>query len=107
MAANVPGIVWSALRALSLTEDPSDSPVRRHSESDKSYQPSIVDIAIVKAMLYRAKKLPPDLIDTILDMAEYWIHSTTHLDERISVMGGSEARENKFLVSISVLRALV
>lgn len=102
MAANVPSIVWSALRALSLTEVPRDSPVRRHSEGDKSYQPSIVDVAVVKAMLYRAKKLPADLIDTILDMAEYWIHTSTHLDERISVMGGSEARENRFLVSISL-----
>ncbi|KAL7906530.1 hypothetical protein GGI35DRAFT_458348 [Trichoderma velutinum] len=98
MAANVPSIVWSALRALSLTEVPRDSPVQRHSEGDKSYEPSIVDIAVVKAMLYRAKKLPPDLIDAILDMAEYWIHSTTHLDDRISIMGGSEARENRFLL---------
>lgn len=103
MAANVPSIVWSALRALSLTEVPRDSPVQRQIEGDKSgYQPSIVDVAVVKAMLYRAKKLPADLIDTILDMAEYWIHSSTHLDERISVMGGSEARENRFLVSISL-----
>ncbi|KAL7947600.1 hypothetical protein V8C42DRAFT_318221 [Trichoderma barbatum] len=98
MAANVPGIIWSALRALSLNEVPRDSPVRRHVEGDKPYEPFLVDIAVVKAMLYHAKKLPPDLIDTILDMAEYWIHSTTQLHDRISILGGSEARENRFLL---------
>lgn len=103
MAANVPGIVWSALRALSLNEVARDSPIRRHVDGDKPYEPSLVDVAVVKAMLYRAKKLPPDLVDAILDMAEYWIHSTTQSRERISILGGKEERENRFLASICIL----
>ena len=102
MAANVPGIIWSALRALNLNEVARDGPSRRSSSAsdDRPYEPSLVDIALVKAMLIRAKKLPPDLVDTILDMAEYWAHSTTRLDERIGILGGNEERENRFLARI-------
>ncbi|KAL6872489.1 hypothetical protein HDV57DRAFT_505317 [Trichoderma longibrachiatum] len=100
MAANVPGIIWSALRALNLNEVVRDSPTRRDSSasSDSPYEPSLVDIALVKAMLIRAKQLPPDLVDAVLDMAEYWAHSTTRLDERIGILGGNEERENRFLL---------
>lgn len=102
MAANVPGIIWSALRALNLNEVVRDSPTRRDSSasSDSPYEPSLVDIALVKAMLIRAKQLPPDLVDAVLDMAEYWAHSATRLDERIGILGGNEERENRFLARI-------
>jgi hypothetical protein len=99
MSINIPSIIWSAMRALGLNEVTREDPVRHHIEDDNSYEPSPVDIAVVRAMLYRAKKLPPDLIDAIFDFAEYWAHSTTQLHERVSIMGGSEDRENKFLVS--------
>ncbi|RFU76027.1 hypothetical protein TARUN_6237 [Trichoderma arundinaceum] len=98
MAVNIPGIVWSAIRALGLDEVTRENPIRRHVEGDKPYEPSPVDIAVVRAMLFRAKKLPPDLIDTIFDFAEYWAHSTTQLHERINILGGNEDREDRFLL---------
>jgi hypothetical protein len=103
MAANVPGIIWSALRALNLNEVTRDTTAQQSSSEsgDRPYEPSLVDIALVKAMLIRAKKLPPDLVDAVLDMAEYWAHSTTRLDERIGILGGNEERENRFLARIS------
>ncbi|KAL7934721.1 hypothetical protein V8C35DRAFT_301680 [Trichoderma chlorosporum] len=90
MAANIPTVVWSALRALNIVDAPG--------EAERNYEPSLVDVAVVKAMLYRAKKLPPDLVDAILDMAEYWLRSTTRLDESIEIIGSNKRRENRFLL---------
>ncbi|KAH6604446.1 hypothetical protein Trco_007892 [Trichoderma cornu-damae] len=96
MAVNMPGIVWSAIRALGLDEVSRENPLR----FGDPYWPSPVDIAVVRAMLFRSKKLPHDLIDAVFDFAEYWAHSMTHLDESIHIRGGNEERENRFLVSI-------
>lgn len=98
MAVNVPGVVWSAMRALGLDEVARNDAAQGNSEGKENYEPSPVDIAVVRAMLFRAKKLPPDLVDAIFDFAEYWAHTTTELHERMNIMGGNEERENRFLV---------
>lgn len=101
MAVNIPGIVWSAMRALGLnatTAEDDEEPIQHHAERHSLYEPSPIDIAVVRAMLCRAKQLPPDLIDAIFDFAEYWAHSTTQLHESISIMGGNPDREDRFLL---------
>jgi hypothetical protein len=101
MAVNIPGIVWSAMRALGLnaaTPEDDDEPIQHHAEHQKGYEPSPIDIAVVRAMLCRSKKLPPDLIDAIFDFGEYWAHSTTELHQSIHIMGAHPDRENRFLL---------
>ncbi|PNP45103.1 hypothetical protein TGAM01_v206794 [Trichoderma gamsii] len=100
MSVNIPDIVWSAMRALGLnTSSPEDDdePIQHHAEHHQ-YEPSPIDIAVVRAMLCRTKKLPPDLIDAIFDFGEYWAHSTTQLHESIFISGGNPDREDKFLL---------
>lgn len=100
MSVNIPGIVWSAMRALGLnasSPEDDDEPIQHHAEH-RRYEPSPIDIAVVRAMLCRSKRLPPDLIDAIFDFGEYWAHSTTQLHENIFISGGNPDREDRFLL---------
>jgi hypothetical protein len=73
--------------------------------ADGGYDPSPMDVFVVREMLSRAIRLPPDIVDVIFDYAEYWAHSTNYIDyleehkEPMRVTGSSEL-ENRFLVSI-------
>lgn len=62
------------------------------------YEPSILDVLVVKAMLNRAFALPLELIDTVLDMAEYWPHSSAVVQIRKTVHGGRRGLEDQLLV---------
>jgi hypothetical protein len=73
------------------------------------YEPSVLDVLVVKAMLNKALRLPPELLYTIVDFAEYWPHSTAVTDFKAmtgAVVGGDDLRvlggifngEDKFLV---------
>lgn len=63
------------------------------------YEPSILDVLVVKAMLNKAVALPPELLNTILDQAEYWPHSTSEWSGGpLSIFGGRRDREDVFLV---------
>lgn len=44
------------------------------------YEPSIPDVLVVKAMLGKGLHLPPELIDSIVDQAEYWPHTSAMVD---------------------------
>lgn len=70
-----------------------------------AYDPTPVDIVVVRTMMCRAKRLPPDIVDVIFDHAEYWAHSTNQIDyleEHKSPLRitGSGKKENRFLVSV-------
>jgi hypothetical protein len=63
------------------------------------YTPSVQDVIVVKQILTKKGKLPLELIDTIIDFAEYWIKTTTcRTNGEISVRAGRE-RENMLLVT--------
>jgi hypothetical protein len=63
------------------------------------YEPTVVDVLVVKAMLNKAFALPPELLNTILDQAEYWPHSTSEWSGGpLSIYGGRPSREDVFLV---------
>lgn len=87
-----PGFVRPAEKAAEPASEP-DAP---------SFEPKAIDVVIVKEMLQ--KKLPPELINTVLDHAEYWPHTTSvtsfeNLPEgKLKVLSGRSERENVFVI---------
>lgn len=65
--------------------------------------PTPIDIVIVRIMLSRGKRLPPDIVDAIFDHAEYWAHSSNEIDylaehrQELRISGTSPSKD-KFLV---------
>ena len=66
------------------------------------YQPSVEDVLQVKQSLFKELRLPIELVEVVIDLAEYWPHTTSvttnDADHPISVRSGAEF-ENRFLVS--------
>ncbi|KAK4136862.1 hypothetical protein BT67DRAFT_373679 [Trichocladium antarcticum] len=44
-----------------------------------AHEPTIADVLVIKTMLNRSLRLPPEIIDTVVDLAEYWPHSSTEV----------------------------
>lgn len=63
-----------------------------------TFEPSPLDVIVVKAMLQEALKLPLEVILPLLDFAEYWPHTTSVLDRQVGARGGDRTRENRFLL---------
>lgn len=65
------------------------------------YEPSIADVLVVKAMLTKGicKSLPRELVDLVLDYAEYWPHMTVHESfNNQCVARGRSNRENRLIL---------
>ncbi|KAK1758671.1 hypothetical protein QBC47DRAFT_375442 [Echria macrotheca] len=60
------------------------------------YEPTIHDVLIVKAMLIKAMRLPPEIIDQVVEKAEYWPHTTVQLSygSALTVAGHSLHTQN-------------
>jgi hypothetical protein len=77
------------------------------SPESPAYQPSIADVLVTKAMLTKSLSVPPEIIDTIVDLAEYWPHTTTEAifgEDYVAARGNNiymqgSGQENGFLVS--------
>ncbi|KAM4063711.1 Ankyrin repeat protein [Hirsutella rhossiliensis] len=105
MAHVIPAMLIRRLRDMELQqpEKRDPSPAAGDDNSQGGYRPTPIDIVVTRIMLTRSKRLPPDLVDSIFDFAEYWAHSTSvvnypseHQDHlRIR---GTGADENKFLL---------
>ena len=63
-----------------------------------AFEPSPMDVLVTKAMLTSGLKLPPEIVLSVLDFAEYWPHTSTVLDHSLIVTSG-RGREDKFIVS--------
>jgi len=64
------------------------------------YLPSVQDVIVVKAMLLKGKYLPIEIVDLLVDHAEYWPHTTAAVTSNAAT-GPLYARannENRFLV---------
>ncbi|KAF3765175.1 hypothetical protein M406DRAFT_221822, partial [Cryphonectria parasitica EP155] len=61
------------------------------------YEPSPMDVIIVKSMLQQGLRLPPEVVLSIVEAAEYWPHTTALLDASVTVRSG-RATENHFLL---------
>lgn len=78
-------------------EQPPSTPV-------SFYEPRPEDIVEVKDILSKARNIPPELVDMILDRAEYWACSATVIDysnhpqHKITILGARPA-QSQFLVS--------
>lgn len=44
------------------------------------FEPRAIDVAIVKVMLSKGMKVPPEIVDIIVDYAEYWARTTVSMD---------------------------
>ncbi len=65
------------------------------------HEPSIADVLVVKAMLIKALSLPPEIVDSLIDLAEYWPHTTSGISfERPTTVAQGRIREDAFLVSL-------
>jgi hypothetical protein len=67
------------------------------------FEPSISDVLDVKEFLYNKSKLPYELVDVIVDLAEYWPHTTTIFQEGIKIFTGLHPENREELVIVSVL----
>ncbi|KAJ0343449.1 hypothetical protein COL154_011283 [Colletotrichum chrysophilum] len=69
------------------------------------YKPTLADVLVVRVMLEKAAKFPPELLDLIFDQAEYWPHSEASMAWQVNVprggagiVGGDPNGENKLLL---------
>jgi hypothetical protein len=68
-------------------------------EDPEPFEPSVEDVFSVKTILSRNLELPLELVDVIIDHAEYWPHtSVIRAGEELAVRAGT-GHENQFLVS--------
>jgi hypothetical protein len=89
--------VWTTLGKMATTTG---------SSGGGQYEPSVVDVIVVKAMLTKALSFPPEIIDRIVDVAEYWPHTTTELNGTTVIARGNnqfhrpsdKSLENMFLL---------
>jgi hypothetical protein len=67
------------------------------------HEPSIDDVLDMKDFFLKNAKLPIEIIDLIVDFAEYWPHTTTIRtgEGDFRVRGGDSKLENKLLVGLS------
>lgn len=105
MAHIVPNLLLTRFRQMPFP--PVIRPSDKTDADDGTYHPSPIDIFVVRIMLIRSVKLPPDLVDVIFDYAEYWARSTNAIDYRaehqeLLRICGSTKVEDEFLVSHSV-----
>lgn len=100
MAQSIPQNVIQGLRTMLSLGSQNDN----ETSSSSSGRLTPVDVVITRIMLTKGKKLPPGVVDVILDFAEYWAHSSNEVDyiaEHSSPLrvNGQSPSENKFLVS--------
>lgn len=67
-------------------------------DSDR-YLPSVSDVLSTKAILLGGTGLPLELINPIIDFAEYWPHTTTSRSGSTTVRAGRN-HEDQFIVGI-------
>ncbi|RDW66706.1 hypothetical protein BP5796_09455 [Coleophoma crateriformis] len=68
-------------------------------DTPKPWQyPSVEDVLSVKMFFVEHTALPQELVDTIVDYAEYWPHTSTQIPSEVVVIGSNPEREDRFLL---------
>ena len=76
-------------------------------EDFEPYKPSVEDVFSIKTMLSGSFQLPLELVDTIIDHAEYWPHtSVIRTGEDFTIRAGI-GHENQFLVRSQIPHILL
>lgn len=87
----------------SSSSSSSGSPSTNNNSSSSEpqpYEPSALDVVVAKLMLQQGLKLPPEVVLSILDFAEYWPHTTAVLNRSLNSTAGRPS-ENLFIVCTS------
>lgn len=92
---------FDTLRQLAFPErmaedDPSEVGVSPGRLPGAPYEPSPVDVLVIKAMLIKAIQLPGELVNNIVEFAEYFPCSRTFIEYPKPISTGSNG--NLFLV---------
>ncbi|KAK0737390.1 hypothetical protein B0T21DRAFT_410844 [Apiosordaria backusii] len=113
--------MWNAVNHILTSVLPPVLPIRPHPDSQAApahgttakdpttgkmdaegvYKPSITDVIVVKAMLVKGLGIPVELVDSIVELAEYWPHVTAEVswgDERPNQVHSGPGSENQFLL---------
>lgn len=94
-----------------MASEPEDQKERTAEEILKDpFEPQVLDVIVVKAMLVNGLHLPPELVDSIIDHAEYWPHTSTEVNftkhpsgfHTVGFLTTAEDSENELLVSPSI-----
>lgn len=71
-------------------------------EEEPSNGPTVEDVLLVKDIFREFTPLPLEIVDEIIDYAEYWPHTTTSAPRYTQAVGGDKGAENRFVVCHSV-----
>ncbi|EGX90207.1 hypothetical protein CCM_06626 [Cordyceps militaris CM01] len=82
--------------------DAPPTPFTGQHNDDGHYDPSPIDVAVVRIMLAKATKLPIDVVDGIFELAEYWVRTTTAAD----ITGNEMSISSHFIQDKFLLRSL-
>ncbi|GKT42540.1 uncharacterized protein ColSpa_02721 [Colletotrichum spaethianum] len=83
-----------------MQSDMQDDTPDQVTQQPGNYKPTPIDVIVVRVMLEKASKLPPEVMDIIIDEAEYWAHSQAsiyHPATTLRVVGTTQD-ENKLLL---------
>ncbi|KZL83899.1 hypothetical protein CI238_07019 [Colletotrichum incanum] len=87
-----------------MQSDLQDPEAGQVTQQPGNYKPTPIDVIVVRVMLEKASKFPPEIMDIIIDEAEYWAHSeasiyhpATSLRDALRVVGTTQD-ENKLLL---------
>jgi len=61
------------------------------------YSPSVSDVLDIKSYLFKKFSLPVELIDSVIEFAEYWPHTTT-ITKTSTTIRAQRDRENQFIL---------
>lgn len=94
------------LNSFMASENPTGDPDygRQAPPGSGKYKPTPMDVVVVRVMLEKVAHLPPEIIDIVLDHAEYWPHSTALFFQpsrnpvRVFRVNGGTEEENKLMV---------
>lgn len=106
MAHIASNLLLHRFRQMNLSRPPQQPDPRPSDKTDAEdgfYRPTPIDIAVAQIMLTKSMKLPPELVDSIFDLAEYWAHSINAIDYQAEQQDhlripGPSASEDKFLL---------
>lgn len=77
----------------------TEQPERTWTPLEPRYQPSIEDVLSVKDSLMKKFRLPREIVDPIIDFAEYWPRCTTTKSGPTTSIRAESDQNNRFLVN--------
>lgn len=63
------------------------NPLGPATQQERPFEPSPVDVLVLRVMIQKARALPLEIVNSILEFAEYWPCSHSSVDYRNPVTG--------------------